>query len=253
MTIALSFSDATAVHSDGPLGAAAWLERNLQRAARELAAAGRARPAFDLSVADTLRRLPIQVWEADRWLRGIKLRMIRMEDFFFRAGSRKRSALSLFVRNKQGLNVGFRREAITQMATYVSLITDFGYGRRQTRFESRFMDVLVTDRAQRPWIYAENKAAARTQEKLCARLRQDFEREAPRLSEEEFERADDAVMKAHHIWKHRPTYFWAVSPTLRQAFQVIYGEYGFRLLDASSIPTADEQPSYDVFDQPVRG
>jgi hypothetical protein len=195
------------------LGAAAWLEHNILRSAADLAAAGRARAGLTEAVGETLRKIPIQPWEADRWLRGIKLRLIRMEEFFFRAGVQKRSALSLFVRNEKGLNVGLRREAITQMATYVSLVTDYGYERRRTRFESRFMDVLVLDRQQRPWIYAENKAAERTLDRLCERLALEFSDGVPRINEEDEARVDDAVMKASHLWKHRPPYFWAVSPT----------------------------------------
>jgi hypothetical protein len=230
------------------LGAAAWLEQNLLKSAGELSLAGRARAGFAESVADLLRRMPIQPWEADRWLRGIKLRLIRMEAFFFRAGTQKRSALSLFVRNGRGLNVGLRREAITQMATYVSLVTDFGYERARTRFESRFMDVLVLDRNDRAWIYAENKAAGRTLERLCDRLSGEFAEAVPRLSGDEPPGSvDDAVMKANHIWAHRPTYFWAVSPALRKAFEVRYAEEGFRLAEVDRIPAADEQPAFSPF------
>ena len=230
------------------LGAAAWLEQNLLRAAADLAAAGRARPGFETGVADVFRKAPVQAWEADRWLRGIKLRLIRMEAFFFRAGTQKRSALSLFVRNERGLNVGLRREAITQMATYVSMITDLGYQRSRTRFESRFMDVLVTDRDDKPWIYAENKASARTLERLCGRLTSDFVERIPFVADDApIAGIDDAVMKANHIWNHRPRYFWAVSPTLRRAFQVVYSEAGFRLVETGQIPTVDEQPSLPAF------
>ncbi len=230
------------------LGAAAWLELNLLKAADELAAAGRARAGVSKGGADVLRRAPIQAWEADRWLRGIKLRLIRMEAFFFRAGTQKRAALSLFVRNERGLNVGLRREAITQMATYVSLITDYGYERGRTRFESRFMDVLVVDRNDHAWIYAENKALGRTLEKLCGRLTGDFSDGVPLIPDDESARSvDDAVMKANHIWNHRPSHFWAVSPTVRKAFEVIYTEAGFRLLETGKVPTADEQPAVDVF------
>ena len=230
------------------LGAAAWLEQNLLRAAAELAAAGRARIGFEKGVGDIFRKAPIQSWEADRWLRGMKLRLIRMEAFFFRAGTQKRSALSLFVRNERGLNVGLRREAITQMATYVSTITDLGYERSQTKFESRFMDVLVTDREGRPWIYAENKALARTLERLCARLTTDFAEGIPFVPDDApTAGVDDAVMKANHIWKQRPSYFWGVSPTLRRAFQVIYSDAGFRLSETERVPMADEQPTSPVF------
>lgn len=230
------------------LGAAEWMEQNLLRSAEELAAAGRASMGFTKAVAQALRKAPIQGWEADRWLRGIKLRLIRMEAFFFRAGTQKRSALSLFVRNERSQNVGLRREAITQMATYVSLITDFGYERSKTRFESRFMDVLVLDHADRAWIYAENKAAGRTLDKLCDRLISGFADHVPVISpDDEFRSIDDAVMKANHIWAHRPAFFWGVSPSLRRAFEVEYLERGFRLKDVEKIPHADDRPAVPAF------
>jgi hypothetical protein len=171
-----------------------------------------------------------------------------MEAFFFRAGTQKRSALSLFVRNDRGLNVGLRREAITQMATYVSLITDLGYARGLTRFESRFMDVLVLDRAQRPWIYAENKASGRTLEKLCDRLEGEFAEHVPIIDDDApLSGVDDAVMKANHIWRQRPAYFWGVSPGVRRAYDVRYGDRGFRLAPAPGIPHADEMPALPSF------
>jgi hypothetical protein len=232
----------------GALGAAAWMERNLLQSAEELALAGRASLRFTQGVSETLRKAPIESWEADRWLRGLKLRLIRMEAFFFRAGAQKKSSLSLFVRNEHGLNVGLRREAITQMATYVSLITDFGYHRARTRFESRFMDVLVLDDARRAWIYAENKAAARALEKLCQRLSGDFCDHVPIISEDDNLRGvDDAVMKANHIWKHRPVYFWGVSPSVRRAYEVNYLERGFRLSEVNGVPHADLLPAVSVF------
>ena len=240
----------TAVDSGtaGALGAAAWLEQNLLKSAEELAEAGRASLGFTKSVSEALRKAPIQPWEADRWLRGIKLRLIRMEAFFFRAGTQKRSALSLFVRNERNQNVGLRRESITQMATYVSLITDFGYDRSKTRFESRFMDVLVLGLADHAWIYAENKAAGRTLEKLCSRLRADFADHVPVIDDEASLRSiDDAVMKANHIWRHRPAFFWGVSPSVRRAFEVVYGHHGFRLVDVEEIPHADNQPAPVAF------
>jgi hypothetical protein len=232
----------------GALGAAAWMERNLLQSAEELARAGRSSLRFLQGVSESLRKYPIETWEADRWLRGMKLRLVRMEAFFFRAGTQKRAAVSLFVRNDHGLNVGLRREAITQMATFVSLVTDFGYRRSQTRFESRFMDVLVLDAGDRAWIYAENKASGKTLEKLCARLSAEFADYVPVLSgEEEIRGVDDAVMKANHIWKHRPVYFWGVSPSVRRAFRVLYEDRGFRLQEIERIPHADEMPAAALF------
>ena len=126
--------------------------------------------------------------------------------------------------------------------------TDYGYERARTRFESRFMDVLVTDRNDRAWIYAENKALGRTLERLCQRLSGDFSESVPIIPEDQLARKiDDAVMKANHIWNHRPSHFWAVSPTVRKAFEVIYTEAGFRLVETGKIPTADEQPSFSEF------
>src|SRR5262245_46962093 len=217
-------------NAPSPLGAAAWLEQNLLKSAEALAVAGRARRGFSAAVADVLKQRPIQSWEADRWLRGVKLRLIRMEAFFFRAGTQKRSALSLFVRNDRGLNVGLRREAITQMATYVSLVTDFGYERSRTRFESRFMDVAVYDDADRTLIYAENKASARVLDRLCDRLREEFLSGVPVIPADAKPAAiDDAIMKANHIWTHRPSFFWAVSPAKSRAFEVEINGAGFGL------------------------
>ena len=225
------------------LGGAAWLTDMIVRSAAELLAAGRARVAFDRAVRDALDENPIQEWEADRWLRGVRLRLVKMEAFFFRAGTDKRGALSLFVRNANGLNVGLRREAVTQMATYVSLITDFGHGRARTRFESGHMDVAVYDPAGDVWIYAENKASATTLRRLCARLAENFADGVPLVpAEAKPGSVDDSVMKANHIWRHRPRHFWGVSPTERQAFDVVYGAAGFRLAPTEGIPTADEAP-----------
>jgi hypothetical protein len=110
------------------------------------------------------------------------------------------------------------------------------------------MDVIVLYRNDRPWIYAENKAANRTLERLCDRLTGEFAEEIPRIPDDETVRGvDDALMKANHIWAHRPTYFWAVSPGLRKSFEVIYGENGFRLVEVERIPTADEQPAFSPF------
>jgi hypothetical protein len=230
--------------SDSALGGAAWLTDMIVRSAAELLAAGRARVAFDRAVREALEENPIQEWEADRWLRGVRLRLVKMEAFFFRAGTDKRGALSLFVRNAGGLNVGLRREAVTQMATYVSLITDFGHGRARTRFETGHMDVAVYDAAGDAWIYAENKASAATLRRLCVRLSADFAAGVPLVPEDAKPGAiDDSVMKANHIWRHRPRHFWGVSPTERQAFDVVYDSSGFRLSPIDRIPTVDEAPA----------
>lgn len=232
-----------------PLGGAAWLSEMTVRSAADLLRAGKARHAFDAVIRRTLDENPIQEWEADRWLRGIRLRLVKMESFFFRAGTSKRGATSLFVRNLDGLNVGLRREAITQIATYVSLVTDFGYGRKRTRFETGHMDVAVHNEAGEAWIYAENKALPRTLERLCERLSTLFSGGVPLVPEEARPGSvDDAVMKANHIWRHRPRYFWGVSPTSRKAFEVRFSGVGFRLEPIGGIPTADETPALaDVF------
>ncbi len=214
-----------------------WLTRQIVSSAQQLVSAQRARPALAEGVTDILQRFPIQEWEADRWMRGLKLRLIRMEQYFFRAGSEKSSATSLFVRNEAGLNVGLRREAITQLATFVSLVTDFGYDRHLTRFESRCMDVAVYDRSRRTWLYAENKASARVVEKLCARLERDFDEGLPEIVlTEDVRSVDDAVMKAQHILRHRPKYFCGIAPTVRYVYSVRYSGGGFRLERIEQIP-----------------
>lgn len=214
---------------------AGWLTRLIVEAAREIHAAGRAKARFAEAIEEAFGRLPIQEWEADRWMRGRKLRLLKMEAPFFRAGTGKSGSLSLFVRNEAGLNVGLRREAITQMATYVSLITDYGYGRDQTRYEHRWMDVAVV-RPAGAWLYAENKAAERVLLKLCARLEKEFAEGLPPVTAEN--EGDDAVMKATHILTQRPRYFWAVCPTARQAYEVAYRSNGFHLARIADVPDA---------------
>ena len=52
---------------------------------------------------------------------------------------------------------------------------------------------------------------------------------------------DDALMKAQHIWLHRPRYFWAVCPTRQSIYSVEFGSSaGFRLKPAERLPTALE-------------
>jgi hypothetical protein len=135
--------------------------------------------------------------------------------------------------------VGLRREAITQAATYVTLITDYGYPRQVTRFETGWMDVAVFDENAKALIYAENKAAPKTLEKLCARLSEDYRLGVP-FPEEELKHKNDAHMKAQHIWRHRPRYFWGVSPTVQRSYRVGYSADGFTLEPSERIPSALE-------------
>ena len=215
-----------------------WLENLIRKSAWELEASRKTIFQFGNSVAGALSKNPIQDWEADLWARGLKRGLIRLEGYFFRAGSGKRSPLSFFVRNDRDLYVGLRRESITQAATYVQLITDYGYSRAQTCFESRWMDVAVYDRDGAAWIYAENKASPKTLEKLCDRLANEFQTQIPE-ADPAAKVVDDALMKAHHIWKNRPRFFWAVGPTTRQSFAVRYGrQAGFSLDPIIEIPSA---------------
>jgi hypothetical protein len=210
----------------------AWLENLIRGYAREIESAGQASYRFTERIVQTLRQRPVQEWEADRWVRGIHLGLIRCTQNFFRVGSGSRALNSLFVSNEAGLNVGLRREAVTQAATYVTLITDYGYPRAQTRFEIDWMDVVVYDTNRRIWLYVENKAAASILDRLLRRLTHDFMKDVPMPAwneEEDTSSHDDALKKAQHIWRNRPRYFWGVSPTARQAFQVQYGPRGFTL------------------------
>lgn len=216
-----------------------WFHRRIHRAAGSLAFAGAASPVFPERVAAALTKNPIRDWEAERWMRGLKLRLVKMEDYFIRVGTGKRSAISLFVRNEKGLNVGLRRETITQMATYISLITDYAFPRGKTRFETGWMDVAVFDDAGRALIYAENKASEKTLSGLCERLSGEFSNRIPFAETDSERRPDDPVMKAQHIWRNRPNYFWAISPGTRRAFDVDYGVSGFKLKPIPDIPNAD--------------
>jgi len=214
-----------------------WLRNLIQKHSWELEASRKTIFQFGQSVTQALIKNPIQPWEADAWARGLKIGLIRLEGYFFRVGSGKRSSLSFFIRNDRDLYVGLRRESITQAATYVSLITDYGYPRAQVRFESRWMDVAVYDSEGKALIYAENKANQKTLEKLCYRLSSEFNDIADRTSENVNLRSsigdlrtaipDDAVMKARHIWRNRPRYFWGVCPTSRQMYLVSYARCGF--------------------------
>ena len=211
-----------------------WLETLILKSAAEIELSGRAIFQFSGALRESLRQKPVQEWENALWARGLKTRLIRMEGYFFRIGQGKRSCLSFFVRNERGLHVGLRREAITQAATYVTLVTDYGYARKMTRFETGWMDVAVFDAAGKAFIYAENKAHEKTLQKLCARLAGDFN-EIPAAGPEDLQ-TDDALMKAHHIWRHRPRYFWGVCPTSRLPYAVSFDRNGFRLLPVEAIP-----------------
>jgi hypothetical protein len=180
-----------------------WITRLIQKSAWDLEGVGRTIFQFGHSIQIALDKNPIQVWEADLWARGLKTGLIRLEGYFFRVGPGKRSPLSFFVRNDRDLYVGLRRESITQAATYVTLVTDYGYSRQQTRFETGWMDVAVYGRDGKAMFYAENKAHAATLGKLCRRLESEFKTQVPYVDEEN-QPHDDAVMKAHHIWRNRP-------------------------------------------------
>jgi len=224
-----------------------WLTHLIVDSARQLMLAKTGIYKFDEKVAEIFRKIPIEEWEADRLSRGLKLKLIKMENPFFRIGREKKGAFSLFVRNKNGLNVGLQREALTQMATYVSLITDYGFTRAQTRFESEWMDVVVYDERDSVFIYAENKASDKVLNNLCARLETEFQSEIPAIPEPEEDKKiphDDAKMKAHHIWRNKPVYFWAVSPSFQQAYRVEYHRFGFSLKKVEKIPQAYEVEDY---------
>jgi hypothetical protein len=205
-----------------------WLENIIRKSAVELELGCKSVFQFGSSIGQSLDKNPIQEWETDAWARGLKIGLIRLEGYFFRVGSGKRSPLSFFIRNDQDVYVGIRRESVTQAATYVQLITDYGYPRSQVRFESQWMDVAVYGEDGRAVIYAENKASEKTLEKLCKRLQSEFQNTLPRVDPDD-PRVDDALMKAHHIWRHRPSYFWGVCPTQRQAYHVTFRHSGFTL------------------------
>lgn len=215
-----------------------WLETLLLKSAFELEATRQSIFQFYYTIRQHLTKHPIQSWEETLWARGLTTGLIRMEGYFFRAGSGKNSSLSFFVRNDRGMHVRLRRESITQAAVYVSLITEYGYSRAQTRFETGWMDVAVFDESRRPLIYAETKATANTLEKLCARLESGFA-EGVDFPEELDGRHDDALMKAQHIWIHRPKFFWGVSPTERLPFEVLYSSSGFRFAPVQGMPVVN--------------
>ncbi len=215
---------------------AQWLHHLIHKSALELELAHKTIFQFSAKIQAGLSKEPLQDWEADAWARGLKTGLIRLEGYFFRVGSGKRSSLSFFIRNENDLYVGLRREAVTQAATYVSLVTDFGYGRANTCFESQWMDVAVYDETGSALIYAENKAGQKVLEKLCRRLSSEFRNEIPQV-DLQAKGVDDALMKASHIWRNRPGYFWGVSPTMRYPFQINYDRNGFTLAPISEIPS----------------
>jgi len=216
-----------------------WLDRLILQSALDLERARKTIFLFSRSARNVLAKCPVQEWEADAWARGLKTGLIRLEGYFFRVGSGKRSPLSFFIRNTSDLYVGLRRESITQAATFVSLVTDYGYPRRQTKFESRWMDVAVYGVEGKAWIYAENKASQKTLEKLCNRLATEFQSGVSPV-DRDAKGVDDALMKAHHIWNNRPRYFWGVAPTRRQSYEVRYTSQGFHFLPSKELPTALE-------------
>jgi hypothetical protein len=218
---------------------ASWLESIIRKSAGEMELARKTIFQFGRSIQEGLARCPVQEWEEAAWARGLKTGLIRLEGYFFRVGSGKRSPLSFFIRTDTDLYVGLRRESITQAATYVSLVTDYGYPRSQTRLESRWMDVAVYQPSGRAWIYAENKASRKTLGKLCRRLATEFIAGIPAV-ELERKTVDDALMKARHIWKNRPHYFWAVCPTEQKPYVVRYGPTGFSLEGANLLPAVLE-------------
>jgi hypothetical protein len=218
---------------------ASWLETIITKSAQEMELARKTVFQFARSIHESLAKCPIQEWEETAWARGLKTGLIRLEGYFFRVGSGKKSPLSFFIRNNVDLYVGLRRESVTQAATYVSLVTDYGYERNRTRFESRWMDVAVYGPDGHAWIYAENKANKKTLEKLCARLASEFTQGIPAVDLEK-KVIDDALMKAHHIWKNRPPYFWAVCPTEKLSFSVRYESAGFTLEPSAALPAVLE-------------
>jgi hypothetical protein len=218
---------------------ASWLQSIIGKSATEMELARKTIFQFSHAIQHGLEKSPVQEWEEAAWARGLKTGLIRLEGYFFRVGSGKKSPLSFFIRNEADLYVGLRRESITQAATYVSLVTDYGYSRSQTRFESQWMDVAVYNPEGHAWIYAENKANQRTLDKLCGRLASEFSESLPVVHPDE-KPVDDAIMKARHIWKNRPPYFWGVCPTQKKSYQVHFHPTGFSLEPSASIPTVLE-------------
>ena len=103
------------------------------------------------------------------------------------------------------------------------------------------MDVAVYGDDEKALIYAENKASQKTLEKLCMRLSTEFQSDIPPV-DPAARTVDDTLMKAHHIRRNRPRYFWGVSPTDRRAYRVSYAAAGFSLLPIEAMVSAEEVP-----------
>jgi hypothetical protein len=213
-----------------------WLHKQIIDSARDIARAGGTIRGFDSVVAERLAQAPLTDWELDRWTRGLGRRLIVLNSHWFRLGSGRQSSFSFFVRNEHGLMVGLRREAFTQAAVYVALVTDYGHSRRRVRFETGYLDVALLDDFGNVALYAETKAADRTLRKLIQSLARDFQDGLPPWPEEEA--PPDPWQKAQHILRWKPRYFWAVSPQVRVAFQVSYTPCGFALEPVADIPAA---------------
>lgn len=216
-----------------------WLEQFIGDAARSVEPSARSGPAFASVIEGRLRAVPLTVWELERWARGLRHGLLKLSGHWFRLGSGRQSSFNLFVRNEEGELVGLHREALTQAAAYVALITDYGYPRSLVRFEIDYLDVAVRDRRGNVLAYAETKASTRTLERLLARLVSNFEGGLPDLPEEGGSPArspDDARHKAEHILDNRPAYFWGVSPDVRRAFRVRFTHFGFGLDPLEDFP-----------------
>jgi hypothetical protein len=214
-----------------------WLETLILQSASAIRAAGHTVRDFDSVIQERVSDEPLSEWELKYWSRGLQRGLIVLNGHWFRMGSGKFSSYSFFVRNEAGLHVGLRRESIAQAASYVSLITHYGFPRRRVRFESEFLDVAVTDEWGRTILYAESKASGRTLERLIERLSHDFQQGLPPVPEGE--KPSDPWQKASHILRKRPEYFWAVSPRLRCAYKVHYTPRGFTLQPMPDIPSSN--------------
>jgi hypothetical protein len=213
-----------------------WLENLIVQSASAISAAGNSVRGFGMEIDERLQENPLTDWELKYWSRGLQRGLIVLNGHWFRMGSGKFSSYSFFVRNEHGLHVGLRRESIAQAAAYVSLITQYGYSRRRVRFETGYMDVAVRNEWGQTVLYAESKASCRTLERLIDHLTSDYREGLPGLAEGE--NPSDAWQKAGHILRHRPDYFWAVSPQFRRAFKINYLSHGFLLYPLPDIPVA---------------
>lgn len=213
-----------------------WLTEQIRQAAGDVENAGGTIRFFRRTIEERLAESPVSDWEELFWTRGIKRGLISLNSPWFRLGSGKQASVGLFVRNENGLTVGLRREAITQAAVYVSLVTHYGYARRHVRFEMDYLDVALTAPTGAVTLYAETKASDRVLERLVGELAAGFVDGLPVLSLREGQLPPDAHQKAAHILRNQPLYFWAVSPHRRLAYRVLYGGTGFRLFPMADIP-----------------